>query len=194
MFIDEVFPTDCSDVGTVYYDVAGLAAGASQTLTITYDGFETAGSHVINATIDTNCEISETNESNNTYIITLVNSMGSGMYDSTHSAFTFTGNWSNLTTTGPYNGTLNYSATVGDYVTFSMSGSSFVLYYTQYTNRGNIEVVVDNIPLTTINTNGALVWQKTWTSPNMGAGEHTVKFVHASGTYIDIDAIQVIGP
>ena len=124
-------------------------------------------------------------------VAAVIPAAGAGTYDGNNSWFGRVGNWALLTTSGPYANTLNYSSSIGDYATFTMNGSSFVLYYTQYTNRGNIEVYVDNVLVTTINANGALVWQKTWVSPNLGAGVHTVRFVHASGTYIDIDAIQV---
>ena len=80
---------------------------------------------------------------------------GAGTYDGNDSRFGYVGNWAMLNTTGPYANTLNYSSSIGDYVTFTMSGSSFVLYYTQYTNRGNIEVYVDNVLRGTINANGA---------------------------------------
>jgi hypothetical protein len=73
-----------------------------------------------------------------------------------------------------------------------MNGSSFVLYYTQNINRDSIQVYVDDALVATINMNGALTWQKTWSSGNLGLGKHTLKFVHTSGTYFDIDAIQVI--
>jgi hypothetical protein len=116
-------------------------------------------------------------------------------YDGNDSRFVRLGNWAFLNMSGPYANTLNYSSSIGDTATFVMNGTSFVLYYTQHPNRGNTEVYVDNgqVPVATINMNGAaLAWQKTWSSGNLGAGVHTLKFVHTSGTIMDIDAIQVI--
>ena len=69
LFIDTPLPTDCSSAGQAFQFVSGLAAGASQTLTINYAGFSTTGSHAINGTVDTNCNVSESNESNNTHSI-----------------------------------------------------------------------------------------------------------------------------
>jgi len=38
----------------------------------------------------------------------------------------------------------------------------------------------------------SILWQQTYTSPAYPAGNHTVRFVHTgSGTYVDIDAIQI---
>jgi hypothetical protein len=34
--------------------------------------------------------------------------------------------------------------------------------------------------------------QETWTSDILTSGLHTVRFVHASGDYTDIDALEVL--
>jgi len=57
-------------------------------------------------------------------------------------------------------------------------------------------VFVDGTKITTINANASsLQWQQVYTSPTLSSGTHTVRFVHAggSGTYIDVDAIQIYG-
>jgi CARDB len=66
LFIDTALPTDCSGAGQVYQHIDSLAAGASQTLMLNYTGFGTGGTHAVNGIIDTNCEVSESNDSNNT--------------------------------------------------------------------------------------------------------------------------------
>ena len=38
----------------------------------------------------------------------------------------------------------------------------------------------------------ARAWQAEWASGDLGAGEHTVRFVHTSGSIVDIDAIEVL--
>ena len=114
------------------------------------------------------------------------------MYDGNDSRFVRVGTWAMLTTSGPYASTLNYSSSIGDTASFTFNGSGIVLYYTQYTNRGNIDVYVDDVLVTTINANGALVWQKTWSSPSLGAGVHTAKFVHVAGSVTEIDAITIL--
>jgi len=121
--------------------------------------------------------------------------LGSGIYDDTNSNWVYTGAWTASTPGPAYNSTLDYSMTPGDSASFTFSGTSFIFYYTQYTNRGNIQVFMDGslTPLVTINASGALVWQKTYTSPTFAPGTHTVVFKHGgpSGTTIDIDAIQI---
>ena len=122
--------------------------------------------------------------------------VGAGKYDDTHANWRYTGNWLPLTVSGAYNNTVTYSNAVGAYATFLMDGAQFELTYTGYSTRGNVEVYVDTnpTPIATFSEyDPNLVWQKTWLSPDLGAGEHTVKFVVKSG-YIDIDAIRIIAP
>ena len=116
------------------------------------------------------------------------------IYDNTDAGWTYTGTWTASTgVAGAYNNTFKYTGTTGDKATFTFSGTQFVLIYTQNTNRGNIEVRVDGNLVTTINANGALLFQKTYTSPFYANGTHTVEFKNAGGPgiYIDIDAIQI---
>jgi hypothetical protein len=116
---------------------------------------------------------------------------GAGKYDGTHSGWNYSTGWSHYTTSGPYNDTLTYSTTVGSEAVFAMTGTQFTLTYTQYTNRGVVDIYVDGVKVHSLNENGVLQWQKTWTSANLGNGTHTLRFVHVSGTMTDLDAIEV---
>jgi subtilisin family serine protease len=69
LYIDNPLPGGCAGAGQVFQRVDSLAAGASQILTIPYTGFASPGSHTVNAKIDTDCEVSESNENNNTHSI-----------------------------------------------------------------------------------------------------------------------------
>jgi len=116
-----------------------------------------------------------------------------GKYDDTHSRWFYNGNWAAYSGGGPYINTLHYSATINDYATLSFQGNQFILTYTGHTNRGQVEVYVDNVPVGTIDQySPSLAWQKTWASPILTAGIHTLKLVHANGTYVDIDAIEIL--
>jgi hypothetical protein len=76
----------------------------------------------------------------------------------------------------------------------TFEGTQFVLTYTGHPNRGQVDVIVDNVNVGTLDQhNASLAWQKTWVSPLFEHGFHTLKLVHATdGTYVDIDAIQVL--
>jgi hypothetical protein len=116
-----------------------------------------------------------------------------GKWDDPDTRFTYVGNWTPSTTTGPHLDTFTYSSTVNDAAVFAFEGSRFTLSYLQFTNRGTMKIYIDNFdtPVTTLNMNGSMVWQQTWTSPPLTAGVHVVKLVHASGTYVDVDAVLI---
>ena len=119
---------------------------------------------------------------------------GSGIYDDGDPNWTYSSGWSTYAGAGPYNNTDHYTSTVGATASFTFSGTSFTFTYLTASNRGNIAVSVDGSPLTTLNANSAsMVWQKTYTSPTLASGSHTVVFTHAgpASTYIDVDAIQI---
>jgi hypothetical protein len=114
-------------------------------------------------------------------------------YDDANVNWTYTGAWTAHSGGGPGNNTMHYTATVGDSASFIFTGTQFILTYTQALNRGNIDMYVDGSKVGTINANGAMLWQKTYTSPVFPVGTHVVQFKHAGGgTYIDVDAIQVL--
>ncbi|HET9913909.1 MAG TPA: hypothetical protein VFQ13_18590, partial [Anaerolineales bacterium] len=123
--------------------------------------------------------------------------VSAGLYDDRHANWTYSGTWGQITTTGPYLKTFTYTATAGDAAMFTFNGDKLTLYYTQYTNRGTMDVYIDDFdtPVHTINANGSLVWQKNWTSNVLPAGVHTVMVKYRSGgTMLDVDAIQIYGP
>ena len=117
---------------------------------------------------------------------------GAGIYDDLDAGWTYTGSWATYSGSGPYNSSLRYTSTVGATASFTFSGTQFIFSYTQNPYRGSFEVFVDGNKLSTINANGALQWQKTFTSPLLSAGTHTVQIRHAGGgTHIDVDAITI---
>jgi hypothetical protein len=119
--------------------------------------------------------------------------VGIGTYDDTDPAWRYSSGWSVYTGGGPYNNTMHYTNALDSYAEFTFAGSQFALTFTKYTNRGSIEVYIDGVYEDTIDANGALAWQSSWTSRDLGDGTYTVRFVHASGgDYVDIDAIQIL--
>ncbi|HSB01652.1 MAG TPA: fibronectin type III domain-containing protein, partial [Anaerolineales bacterium] len=115
-------------------------------------------------------------------------------YDDPDSNWAYTGTWTIFTGTGPYNGSMRYTNTVGNDAQIVISGVRFRLTYLKANNRGLTDVYVDGIKVGQINSySSTTLWQQVWTSPTLTAGVHTVRFVHAGGgTYIDIDAIEVL--
>jgi hypothetical protein len=119
--------------------------------------------------------------------------VSAGTYDDGHSAWTYTGAWAIFNGSGPYNNTVRYTTTVGNSVELLFTGTKFTLAYTKYSNRGLIDVYVDDVKVTTLNASSpSLLWQQTYVSSTFSAGSHTLRLVHAGGgTHIDVDAIQI---
>ncbi|HET9912949.1 MAG TPA: hypothetical protein VFQ13_13725, partial [Anaerolineales bacterium] len=123
-------------------------------------------------------------------------SVGEGIYDNTHSNWTYTGKWVASTytgtETGPYNKTYKESGDIPDYATFTFTGSRVALYYIQEPERGVMNIYMDNstTPIA-LDQSGPLTWQKMWMSGALASGTHTIKLVYVSGKSVNIDAIQV---
>ncbi len=120
-----------------------------------------------------------------------------GTYDDTHPNWVYTGAWTSVNTTGPYNGTDHYSNDLTATASFMFSGSGFSFRYIKAPNRGNIDVWIDGVKVATINAYSAsLIWQAVYTKNGLANGIHTVVFKHGGpgGRFIDIDAIQILVP
>jgi hypothetical protein len=58
-----------------------------------------------------------------------------------------------------------------------------------------MEVYIDGTLVDTINQYSAIAtWQNRWNSPVLPSGPHTVTLKHASGGYVELDAVIVSGP
>jgi hypothetical protein len=95
---------------------------------------------------------------------------------------------------GPYGDSIHYSGTTNSYAEVVVnSGASVTLYYTGLSNRGTVYVYLDNTKIGEINEySGTTAFQATQTIPlSLTAGSHVLKFLHYSGSYVDIDAVRV---
>jgi hypothetical protein len=118
-----------------------------------------------------------------------------GTYDDTDSHWVYSSGWTAWTGNGPINNTEHFTGTPGSTAELIFNGTQFILTFTRHPNRGLIDVYVDGNKIDTINASSTtLQIRSTWTSPSLAAGNHTVRFVHAgnSGTFIDIDVIQIL--
>jgi len=97
---------------------------------------------------------------------------------------------------GPYGGTLHWSSVVGQYVEFTFSGQGVTLVYTGYPNRGVMGIAINGTPVASLNQYASSPqWQRQWTyGGSLSPGTHTLRLTHASGPYVDVDAIIIAGP
>jgi V8-like Glu-specific endopeptidase len=140
--------------------------------------------------------------------VNFVPALSGGTYDDQNPAFTYApttstyppiaaSGWTNYPSgrTSSYNKTLHLSRTIGDSAEVSIYGTGFTLYYSRASNRGKMNVFLDDniTPFATINMySTSAASKRTWKSPAIPAGVHTLRFVHATGTYVDIDGLIVV--
>ncbi|RPI89239.1 MAG: hypothetical protein EHM40_21185, partial [Chloroflexi bacterium] len=124
----------------------------------------------------------------------LAETVGPGLYDDTHSAWTYSGNWTTFNGSGPYNDTLHQSNVSGAYAEVLFQGEQIKLTYLKAPGRGSIAVYIDEELVDTIDANGTMTWQAVWTSQLLNNADHTVRFQNVSGGWIDLDAVEIFGP
>ena len=139
------------------------------------------------------------NQANQNYTATYSSTpVEAGTYDDPGPDFAYSGAWLTSSFSGPYLNTLHYTNTIGASATFTFDGNKFTLITTSASNRGQMDIYVDDVKITTLNLYGAAtIWQKTWTSPAFTNGIHTVRFVNVSTSaayYVDVDGITIFAP
>jgi hypothetical protein len=81
-------------------------------------------------------------------------------------------------------------------VQLSFSGEQLQLAYRAGPTAGQVDVYIDGVKVATIvQTSATWMWQKTWTSELLAAGEHSLRLVYASGasgsSFASLDRITV---
>lgn len=118
--------------------------------------------------------------------------MTAGSYDDTFSGITYNGSWATLLNPGASGGSIRYSATTTDSLSFTFSGQSFALIYATNSNQGSMLVFVDGTLVKNINQSSAtLTWNQIWNSLPFTVGVHTVTLKHNGPGIITLDAVQI---
>jgi hypothetical protein len=106
----------------------------------------------------------------------------------------YKGNWKVTKTKQTIGGQIHLSSEIGDHATITISGSAFVLIYSKHKNFGKLAVYIDDTLIKSIDQNNPrFKHQREWASPKLTPGMHTIKFVHASGDEVSVDALRVLG-
>lgn len=89
----------------------------------------------------------------------------------------YTGTWTHSADSGFFNGTKSVSSTIGDYVTFSFSGTGVSLYAKKDSGLGKLNVQIDNGPATSVDcySTTQLLQQKVFEVSGLSPGNHTLK-------------------
>jgi beta propeller repeat protein len=118
---------------------------------------------------------------------------GVGTYEENSPFIVSNGTWHAWSDVNASGGSFVYTNEPGASASLTFTGRQVTLVFNKYTNRGDIEVVIDGgAPVLFSQYNSTLSYQSEWASPILAQGTHTVTFSHPGGThYIDIDALIV---
>ena len=116
-----------------------------------------------------------------------------GYYENEEPRLQYNGNWTIWNGAGVSGGSNHYSSTIGSTVSTQFTGTQIALYYTGLSNRGVAEIFIDDVKVASVNQYSASVqYQKRWQSNILADnGPHTLTIRHASGSIIDIDALNI---
>ena len=118
--------------------------------------------------------------------------LAAGIYDDAHFAFLYSGTWSQTDVPGATEGHWHVSAALDSQVEASFEGRQLGVIFGRNSDFGTLSVYIDDVLTDTIDQNGTgLELQLVWNSPELSAGEHTLKLVQASGTHAVIDGLIV---
>jgi hypothetical protein len=130
-----------------------------------------------------------------------ISAYASGSYDdSSTGILKYIGSWTNSTGwPSASGGTVSWTSTPEDAVTFTFTGNQITYYYTKVYNRGKAAVTIDGLDKGYVDLYSSTIqWQQSTTFTNLGSGIHTIHISHSgqpnacTGTcYIDVDKLVV---
>lgn len=98
---------------------------------------------------------------------------------------------------GDINDDVHYTMTHGDYFEYTFEGTGIDYITEKDSAQGEVEIYLDGEYQTTVNTytdSERLVQQAVYSVRDLPDGQHTLKCVMKSGTFMLIDALRVYGP
>jgi hypothetical protein len=118
----------------------------------------------------------------------LINDNGSGV--------TYSGTWgydNSGSRSGDYNGDIHYTATNGDYVQYTFTGTGVDYINDTANDLGNVDIYIDSVFKQTVSQNSAtrLYQQTLYSNTGLSSGTHTIKIVKKDGSWASIDALKI---
>lgn len=121
---------------------------------------------------------------------------GTTMVNDTDAGITYAGTWqySAGRSFGDYNGDVHYTTTNGDSFSYTFNGTGIDVISEKYSDEGLIDVYVDGTYVLTANaaSGSRQAQQVVYSARHLSPGNHTVKCVKKSGSYMLLDALRVI--
>lgn len=183
------FAAPASGAGATLFGSPATVITGTATITATANG--TAGTYLVSATtaggFSSTGAVSVTAPLTNTAV---------SMVNDTSSAITYTGSgWhsSGNRGVGDYQNDEHYTITNNDFFTYTFTGTGISVVGEKNNGGGNDSVYLDGTLQYTINTYNAsrLAQQVLYGVTGLTNGSHTVKIVKTSGSYFELDALEV---
>lgn len=114
-----------------------------------------------------------------------------GKYDDMDPNIAYDRFWTVLKNPGTknaYQGSIHFSAGIGDEASFRFIGARFRLGYQRGRNFGTVTVIIDDQPYSFHEEAFDLLWP----SPQLSSGDHFVRIIHESGESINLDYIEIL--
>ena len=172
------------------------APGSAETMTVT--GLSPGKTYYFNVRVlDDNIPTPNKSDVSNSpsAVMTFVGAAGSGTFDDKDlTKWMYSGTWTSTPAASAYGASYRVSTVIGDAAFLVFDGIKFSLTYGMNSKNGNLDVYVDDVFLARVNEYSlAQKWKQKYTSPVLSTGRHTVKFVHATGSKAEVDAIEIVG-
>lgn len=114
----------------------------------------------------------------------------------TDSSITYTGSWNYASgrSMGDLYDDVHYTTTNGDSVSYTFTGTGIDVLSETNTDEGGVDVYVDGTKTQSVSANGTsrLAQQVVASVSGLPKGQHTIKLVKTSGTYLLLDGFTVV--
>ncbi|MFE7549292.1 right-handed parallel beta-helix repeat-containing protein [Streptomyces gardneri] len=116
--------------------------------------------------------------------------------NNTATGINYNGDWSTSSNRGfgDYGNDVRYTTTNGDFFEYSFTGTGVGYVTEKYRDQGQVDIYLDNVLQATVDTSNPtrLAQQTVWSARNLTPGNHTLRVVKKSGTYMLLDRIDYI--
>lgn len=117
------------------------------------------------------------------------------LLNDTDPAITYIGSWtlSSNRGVGDYQNDVHYTMTNGDYFQYTFNGTGIDFITEKNSDQGDIDIYIDNVYKQTVSTYNStrLTQQTAYSISGLPNGQHTMKAVKKSGTYMLLDQLSV---
>jgi inhibitor of cysteine peptidase len=115
-----------------------------------------------------------------------------GIYDNTHSAIAYVGNWTHTTNIGAYENSIHQAAQTWSIANLTFIGTGVDFLFTRQVGGGSVDIYINGVKITS-RSQGALTdrFQQRWSSATLRHGRHNITIISTTNTPTNVDAFVV---